>query len=239
MIRDQRGRQVDRRIVDVHIGQAEVHRHHGRYAEAAAALDAARKLVPGHDPAITMLQGVVAKEQGRFGDAERHYATLDRNRLNHSETATLHHNLADLANARYRYAVAERHARLALMLRGTDPWATAVDVARDEAVLAAAVAGQHRYDEARHLFGRALAACRTAQPSRHHEVAGQLHNLAGIEHDCGRLAAAEPLYREALAIRQWLFGPAHPGVKLIISNLAILLRDLGRRDEAASYFRYA
>jgi tetratricopeptide (TPR) repeat protein len=229
----------DRRLADVHIGLADVHRRTGRYAEASAALTAARKLAGGPDPAIVMLLGVVAKEQGRFGDAARHYGRLARTPLDPSDAATLHHNLAGLANAQYRYGVAERHARRALLLRRADPRATAVAVAADMAVLAAAVAGQHRHDEARRLFGRALAACRAAQPARHYEVAGYLHGLAGIEHDCGDLTAAEPLYREALAIKQRLLGPAHPGIALIMSNLAILLRDTGREHEAASYFRCA
>jgi tetratricopeptide (TPR) repeat protein len=229
----------DRRLRSVHIGLADAHRRSGRYAEAAAALTAAHKLVRGHDPAIGMLFGVIAKEQGRFGDAARHYATLTRARLNHSDTATLHHNLAGLAHAQYRYELAEQHAQRALIWRRADPRATAVDVAQDVAVLAAAVAGQHRCDEARHLFGQALAVCRAARPTRDHEVAAHLHSLAGLEHDCGDLAAAERLYREALAIRQRLLGPAHPGLALIMSNLAILLRDLGRENEAASYFRHA
>jgi tetratricopeptide (TPR) repeat protein len=195
--------------------------------------------VPYRDPAIVMLLGVLATDTGRFGEAARHYASLARTRLSHSDTATLHHNLAGLANAEYRYAEAEQHARQALLLRRADPRATAVDVARDVAILAAAFAGQHRHDEARDLFGQVMAACRAAQPIRHYEVAACLYNLAGIEQDCGDLAAAELLYRQALAIKQRLIGPVHPEVALIMNNMAILLRDLGRKDEAADYFQRA
>jgi hypothetical protein len=42
--------------------------------------------------------------------------------------------------------------------RGGNP----VDIAQDVAVLAAAVAGAERYDEARGLFHEALAVCRAA-----------------------------------------------------------------------------
>jgi tetratricopeptide (TPR) repeat protein len=233
------GRDRDRRLADVHIGLADVHRRSGRYVEAAAALGAARRLVHRHDTAIVMLLGVIAKEQARFCEAARHYARLEQARLNHSDTATLYRNLADLANAEFRYDDAERLAQRAVLLRRADPRATAADVAQDVAILAAAVAGQHRYDEARHLFGQALAAGRAAQPTRHDEVAANLHSLAGIEHDCGKLPAAEGLYREALAIKHRLLGPAHPEVALIMDNMAILLRDLGRKDEAANYFRQA
>jgi tetratricopeptide (TPR) repeat protein len=229
----------DRRRADVHIGLAEVHRRGGRYAAATAALTAARDLVGRHDPAIVMLLAVIAKDQGRLGEAAMRLGRLERARLTASEAAALEHHLADLANAQYRFVAAEEHARRALRLRRSDPRSTAVDVAQDVAVLAAAVAGQHRYDEARFLFGRALAACRAAQPARRYEIAGHLHNLAGIEHDCGRLAVAEVLYREALAIKRSLLGPAHPEVALLLTTLAILLRDLGCKDEAADHFRQA
>ena len=233
------GAERDRRLADVHIGRADLHRRRGRYADAVAALTAARSLVHRHDPAIVLLLGVIAKEQGRFGEATVRYIRLEQARLDHSDAAALQHNLADLANAQYRYVVGEEHARRAMRLRRSDPRATAVDVAQDVAVLAAAVAGQHRYDEARSLFGQALAVCRAAQPARRHEIAGHLHNLAGIEHDCGRLPAAESLYREALAIKQDLLGPAHPEVALLMTTLAVLLRELGCKDEAANYFRQA
>jgi len=230
------GADRDRRLADVHIGLAELHRRAGRYAEAAVALTAARRRPNRNHAAIVMLLGAVAKAQGRFDDAARHYAGLERTRLNSSDAAALHHHLADLANAQHRYAVAEQHARRAVRLRRADPRATAVDVARDVAILAAAAAGQHRYGEARVLYGQALAACRAAQPTRCYEVAACLYDLAGIEHDCGNPVAAERLYREALAIKQRLLGPAHAEVALIMSNIAVLLRDLGRTGEAAGYF---
>jgi tetratricopeptide (TPR) repeat protein len=229
----------DRRLADVHIGLADLHRRSGRYAQAAAALAAARRLVHRHDTAIVMLLGVIATEQGYFSDAARHYARLQQAHLNRVDTAALYRSLADLANAQYRYVDAEQHAQQALLLRRADPRATAVDVAQAVAVLAAAVAGQHRSGEARHLFGQALAAFRAAQPTRYDEIAGCLHNLAGIEHDRGDLRAAEPLYREALTLKQRLLGRTHPDVVLIMSNLAIVLRDLGCKDEAATYFGQA
>ena len=229
----------DRRLADVHIGLADLHRRGGRYAEAAAALTAARRLVPRPDPTIVMLLGVLAKEQGRFGEAARHFAGLARARLSHPDAAALQHHLGELANAEYRFTDAERHARQALLLRRADPAATAADVAQDVAVLAAAAAGRHRYDEARRLFGQAIAACRAARPTRHYELAVRLHSLAGNEHDCGNFAAAEPLYLEALAIKHQLLGPAHPEVALIMTNLAILLRDLDRTGEAANCFQRA
>jgi tetratricopeptide (TPR) repeat protein len=181
----------------------------------------------------------LAAREGRFEEAARYYARLAPARLNRSERATLHRNLAALANAEYRFTDGEEHARQALQLRRADRRVTPVVVARDVAVLAAAVAGQHRHDEARYLFWQALAALRAAQPAHDDEVAALLYDLGGIEHDGGNLAAAEWLYREALGIKLRLLGPAHPAVAVPMSNLAILLRDLGCKDEAAAYFGLA
>jgi tetratricopeptide (TPR) repeat protein len=51
--------------------------------------------------------------------------------------------------------------------------------------------------------------------------------------DKGDYAAAEPLFRQALAIRRKLFGEKHPSVIGNMSNLAASLREQGRHDEAA------
>jgi tetratricopeptide (TPR) repeat protein len=232
------GVERDQRMAHVHVGLADLHRRAGRYLEAVAELDAAREIAGATAP-IVMLLGIIAKEQGRFDEAARRYAEVQQLGLRPAETATLQHNLAGLANARQDYAAAERHARHAVRLRRADRTATAVEVAQDVAILAAAVAGQQRYAEARDLFGQALSACRAARPIRDYEVAVHLHNLAAIEQHCGDVEAAERLYRETLVIKERLLGAEHYEVALVMNNLATVLRDTGRFDEAAGYFRRA
>jgi Tfp pilus assembly protein PilF len=78
------------------------------------------------------------------------------------------------------------------------------------AVLAAALAGQRRYEQARALLTEAMLACDNASPSRRYEVAVHLHNLAAIDQACGRLDQAERRYRRALAVKEQLLGAAHP-----------------------------
>ena len=48
---------------------------------------------------------------------------------------------------------------------------------------------------------------------------------------------ARPLYERALAIRENVLGPEHPQTAASLSNLAGLLRDDGRADEAELLFR--
>ena len=66
----------------------------------------------------------------------------------------------------------------------------------------------------------------------HPNVALSLNNLAGLYHDLGNYAEAEPLYRRALTIVEKALGPEHPNVATTLENYAALLRETGRADEA-------
>ena len=67
-------------------------------------------------------------------------------------------------------------------------------------------------------------------------MAQSLNNLAALLQDKGDYAAAEPLYRRALAIREKALGPDHPNVALSLNNLAVLLWNKG--DYAAAEPRH-
>jgi tetratricopeptide (TPR) repeat protein len=240
----------DRLLTSALVELGDCHRRAGRYPAAAGAAQRALRLIVAADPAaagllaaaLTVL-GIAAKELGEFGFAGRWYARVDRiHRLAGAapaDAAALAHNQAGLAYARGRWLAAERHARRAVELRRRVPGTTALTLAPDLAVLAAAVAGQDRSEQARELFGRALAAYRAAQPPRRYEIAVQLHGLASVEQSAGRLAQAERLYREALGIKERLLGAGHPEVAVLTNNLGTLLAARHRRDEAAGCYRRA
>ncbi len=48
----------------------------------------------------------------------------------------------------------------------------------------------------------------------------------------GNYEEAEPLLRRALEISEAALGPDHPNVETVAANLADVLRQLGREDEA-------
>lgn len=100
-------------------------------------------------------------------------------------------------------------------------------------VLAAALAGQGRLDEAAELLDRAMRTCREAVPPRRYELAVQVHSLASIDQSAGRAVTAEARYREALRLKEELLGLQHPEVALVLHNLATLLCAGGRTAEAA------
>jgi tetratricopeptide (TPR) repeat protein len=233
----------DRLLARVLVALADAHRRAGRYAAVDATMARLRYLLaalPGETSAIAALtvEGIAAKERGLFDDAARCYAEvgrlLDEAGAPTAEIAALQHNLAGLAYAQERYVEAETHARRAVALRRAEPRTTPVDLAQDLAVLASALAGQGRYDEAIALFDEALTICRKARPPRHYEIAVQLHNLAAIYQALGEPARAEQLYRQALAIKEMLLGGEHPEVAVIADKLGTLIQDRSRRDGSPS-----
>jgi hypothetical protein len=58
--------------------------------------------------------------------------------------------------------------------------------------------------------------------------------FAGVDSSSPPLyAKAEPLFQRALAIREKALGPEHPDVTKSLEDCALLLRRMGRPEEAA------
>jgi tetratricopeptide (TPR) repeat protein len=64
-----------------------------------------------------------------------------------------------------------------------------------------------------------------------------MNNLASVLREQGRLDEAEPLLREALALRIQVYGPDHPRVAVSHYNLGRLLHAGGRTDEGITHLR--
>jgi tetratricopeptide (TPR) repeat protein/predicted Ser/Thr protein kinase len=146
-------------------------------------------------------------------------------------TGTLHHS-----------AGAYRDAELAL----DEAWRVAV-TSRHDVVAAGAgallvyVVGyeQGRYDEAlRWVAPHALAAAdRLGEPGLIHSV---LFNAIGATlDDRDEFEPARRYYERALDILERQFGPEHPKIAPILTNLALVVQDQGHFDEAERLFRRA
>jgi tetratricopeptide (TPR) repeat protein len=72
------------------------------------------------------------------------------------------------------------------------------------------------------------------------EWATQANALARfLQEKLARYREAEPLYRQALEIRQKVLGPEHPSTAISLNTLALLLQDQGKFDEAEPLYRQA
>jgi tetratricopeptide (TPR) repeat protein len=91
-----------------------------------------------------------------------------------------------------------------------------------------------RWDEAERAFREA-----ERFVEQEEDRATVLNNLALVLRATNRLAEAEPLYRQALAIDEHSYGPDHPDVAIDLNNLAGLLQATNRLAEAEPLMRRA
>ena len=94
-----------------------------------------------------------------------------------------------------------------------------------------------RWEESEELLRAALAEATTLPGSK--LVATASNNLGLLLKDTNRIAEAEPLFRQALAVDESTFGSQHPKVATDLNNLALLLQDTNRLVEAETLMRRA
>ena len=66
-------------------------------------------------------------------------------------------------------------------------------------------------------------------------MAESLNNLAALYQAQGKYAAAEPLYKRALALWEKALGADHPHVATVLGNMAEFYKKIGRNDEAKGF----
>ena len=72
-------------------------------------------------------------------------------------------------------------------------------------------------------------------PEKHPHIANSLNNLALLYNNQGRYTEAEPLYRQALAMRQEILPEKHPSIATSLNNLAVLYQAKGDTNLAIEY----
>ncbi len=90
-----------------------------------------------------------------------------------------------------------------------------------------------KYDEAREAFERSIEIHRSVGANERN-VMFPLNNLAALEMDQQRFAAAESRARELLELQEHTFGPDHPDMVAALSTLASALASQNEIDEAAN-----
>ncbi len=239
-----------RAAVAVGLAASQLHRAHGRYAEADAELRATLELVQTRLGAASVEAaavhndlGVVAKFAGRFEDAEASY-TLAIRALERAggdanpDTAALLHNLAGLAQARGDNVAAEAPARRGVALREQTLGPDHPLVVRDRVALAAILDALGQPAEAAAILDDSIGRLEASLGPDHPEVAVALNNLAAIRGRGGDLEAAATLHERALGIKERAgAGPA--SVAISLNNLAAVRRRQGRHGDAERDYRRA
>jgi Tfp pilus assembly protein PilF len=212
----------------------------GRLAEADAILaQGLAAFGAGYDPAQNrILQGNLAAlrtAQGRGDEAEdimRAIAVESEAALglDHADTAAALSNLASILEERGQAAGAEVYYRRALESATAALGADHPFTRRVSLVLAINLLNQGKTGEARPMFETTLAqtAATPNDPLRPMALSG----LASILEDTDHEVAAEPLLREALALRRVQLGEASTRTAESWELLAANLGNQGRYDEA-------
>jgi tetratricopeptide (TPR) repeat protein len=188
-------------------------------------------------------------EQGRYEDALPHAQQAVRLSdqefgANHPTTAALLYNLAELSHLLGGFAEAETAYRRALAIREVALGSKHPDVAKTLSALAVTYDAQGRILKAEPLHDRALAIMEDVLSRRPHVLvplmqqaaiyrARRLNNLAMRHQREGRYVDAEWLYRSAREAMEVNAGRDYRGLAPILANLAGLLRETSRPDEAA------
>lgn len=96
-----------------------------------------------------------------------------------------------------------------------------------------------KYPDAEQLYKEALVADRRRGPDGAAVLAQTLESLGSAYFYSGDLAAAEPMFREGLEIREQTFGMHHALTAIALDLLGVLLYQTGRYDEALKYYHLA
>lgn len=181
----------------------------------------------------------VYKDEGRYDEAELTYrqilASLEADTaLFAPEVATVLLNQAELHRLVGRPEEAEPLYREALATAREALGEGHPDLVSFFGQLAVLLAAEDRPDEAGRLFREALGLLKRAGERHTNPWAAQaLNDYGRLERSRRRYRKAEKLYREALAIRERVFGADHPDVAWTLTELARDLFMAGGRDAEA------
>ena len=168
----------------------------------------------------------------------------------HPTTATLMFNLGKLFYLQSRYEEAEPMYKRALMIRESVFGNAHPEVAATYNSLGRLYDEQGQLIDAESYYSRALDVMTLVLADNPHIInsnsrtastyrAQAYHNRARLFHQQGKYADADNLFGAALVIMRSTFGEKHAEVARGYENYAMLLRDMGRIDEAKEKEGYA
>ncbi len=158
----------------------------------------------------------------------------------HADVADSLHHLAAVAYEKGDFTSSESLYRDALTARRRLFGMEHLKSADSMAGLGRVLIAQGKFAEAEPLVNNALALRRRQLPPEHKDIASSLlHGLGRLLSEQGKFAEAAETYREALKIHSKLYGEDHPFTAASISNLAVMLHELGDYQGSELFSRKA
>ena len=195
------------------------------------------------DTTVQLAIGNVYTRLGRYDDAEALVQKAHSERLaalgpSHPDVAETLFELAEVEIGRAEFGKAADLYRQSLFIRRGALSPTSSRIASTLNRLGWALANLGDIDASRAVLEDSISVYRTSEQAMA-DIGDPLSNLSQVERLSGNLARAETLAREALDIRSRLLEPGHTKLGESYNNLAVVLDDLGRREEAAEYYERA
>lgn len=173
----------------------------------------------------------VALEQGDYSIADDIFAEIEaREEMAVQNAARAAFGRGEVAEAQIRWQDAYTHYKRAFGLHDT------TEHLKSYARMTWRLA---KGEEAVNVYEQLVALVKEEHGAESAEYATQLNNLAGVVQAQGRYAAAEGLFRKALAIGEVTIGTAHLDYAVHLNNLAGVVRAQGRHAEAEGLYREA
>ena len=168
----------------------------------------------------------------------------------HPTTAAFHFNLGKLYQLQSRFTDAQSLYERALKIRVATLGAIHADVAASHNSLGRLFEEQDNLTDAEKHYSRALEVMQSVLADNPHAFnsmsriatkyrARAYHNRARLLHVQGKYADSENLFGAAMVMMRSSFGEKHSEVARGYENYALLLRDMGRPEEAQEKESYA
>ncbi len=183
------------------------------------------------------VMGTVYQNLGQYEEAQRMLGSALEIRESlheeHVDLAKSLHNLAQLKSEQGDYAAAESLQRRSMtMLEALGKGGT-TELAQSKVGLASAYMGQGKLPEAEALLREAVAIFDSLGGTADKKAMGStMNDLALVLHEKHDLAAAEPVFRKALAIHRETLGKTHTEIATTLYNFGQLLAAQRQFDEA-------
>ncbi|MCI0451229.1 MAG: tetratricopeptide repeat protein, partial [Candidatus Latescibacteria bacterium] len=213
----------------------EVYRELNRYREAEEyfvdALALARVCLPERDPRIYKYLNSLAgyyKDQARYDESEllleEAFELVEAHDSLEDERATLLLNLAEVHRLQGRYtdAIPLYQRAIALATKSMPP----LDVALVRNQIASAYAEMGRFKDAEEQYRQALAVADSASDATPPVIAQFKNDLGVLLVRDGRTNEGEEYLKDAISLREGVYGPNHPLVAVSLTQLARAEADL-------------
>jgi tetratricopeptide (TPR) repeat protein len=179
---------------------------------------------------------------GRYKDAEMlceqvRAVRMERLGVEHPQTLTTLHNLAQVYELQGRYGDAEKLYKQVLAAREKILGETHPSTLTTMHNLADIYESQGHYGDAESLYNRVLPVQKKILGEEHPSALTTMHNLALVYKSQGRYSDAETLYKQVLVVEEKILGEKHPDTLSTMHNIAHVHESQGRYTDAETLFK--